>query len=207
MGRPLAATVLAVLVIGAWFSGAITSTATLQSGELSPNAAPAAANSGDIGVVGATQGPVPQAEPTWIAIGPDILGRTLLNPDGIRAVDGALIPTDDRPVFRVDSNQPGTDSPGTSFIIGHNYASAAGDFVPFSTLERVALGHSVFVGTPNGTLVYAVEQVLRVPKDQIASRTDLLENVPGRLILETCDTTVEGKDTWDNLVVITQLVT
>ncbi len=207
MGRPLAATVLAVLVIGAWFSGVFTSTATLQSGELSPNVGPAAANSVAVDVNDATQGPVLQAEPTWIAIGPDILGRTLLNPGGIRAVDGAVIPTDDRPVFRVDSNKPGTDSPGTSFIVGHNYSSAGGAFVPFSTLERVALGHSVFVGTPNGTLVYAVEQVIRVPKNQLASRTDLLENVPGRLILETCDTTVEGKDTTDNLVVITRLVT
>ncbi|TSD94433.1 class F sortase [Skermania sp. ID1734] len=148
---------------------------------------------------------IPQADPIWISIEPGILDKTMMNPHGIKAIDGKVVPVDNRPVFRKDSNQPGTDSAGTSFIVGHNYVDASGVFVPFSRLEKVRPGNTVTVGTANGVLNYTVTQVLRVPKAQLASRTDLLKNVPGRLILETCDTTPQGHDTYDNLVVITAL--
>ena len=191
-----------MLLVCAWTASAISSTGSVQ-GDYAPVPA--------ISVVPEAAPPlisdefVPQSEPTWIAIEPAVMGKTLLNPAGIRAVNGVVMPADNRPVFRTDSNLPGTDSPGTSFIIGHNYADLSGEAVPFSALEKVAPGNSIILGTPNGTLVYEVEQVLLVPKDEIALRTDLLVNVPGRLILETCDTTDEGLDTSDNLVVIAGL--
>ncbi|MFE6922956.1 class F sortase [Nocardia sp. NPDC057663] len=148
---------------------------------------------------------VRQSAPIWIAIEPGVLGRTTLNPAGIKAVNGRVEPVDNRPVFRTDSNRPGTDSKGTSFIVGHNFDDGSGTEVPFAALERVRVGHTVTVGTANGTLSYTVQEVFRVPKREISRRTDLLVNVPGRLILETCDTTPEGDDTFDNLVIITQL--
>ena len=153
-----------------------------------------------------TDGVVPQARPLWISIEPGVLGVTELHPDGVRAVGGVVVPADNRPAFRTDSNLPGTDSPGTTFIVGHNYADSSGADVPFAALGKVAIGDAVVVGTETGTLVYDVRDVFRVPKDELATRTDLLANVPGRLILETCDTTPDGRDTFDNLVVITQLV-
>lgn len=154
-----------------------------------------------------TEGAVPQAQPIWMSIEPGLLAQTMLNPDGVRAVGGVVNPVDNRPAFRTDSNLPGTDSPGTTFIVGHNYAVPAGGVMPFAALARVRIGDAVLVGTDSGTLVYSVRDVFRVPKEQLAGRTDLLENVAGRLILETCDTTVDGRDTTDNLVVVTQLAT
>lgn len=149
---------------------------------------------------------VSQSAPLWMSIEPGILPQTWLHPDGIRTIDGApIIPVDNRPVFRTDSNQPGTDSPGTSFIVGHNYRDPSGAYVPFAALEKVQTGDSVTLGTVNGVLTYTIEQVFLVPKDELPNRLDLLENVPGRLILETCDTTPSGDDTTDNLVVITQV--
>lgn len=153
---------------------------------------------------------VPQGEPLWIEIahpesGPSVLSRTGLNPDGIEAVNGRIVPVDNRPVWRSDSNELGSHSPGTAFIVGHNYVDETGRFVPFSALEQVRVGDTVTVGVPDGELSYAVQQVFKVPKKELALRTDLLENVEGRLILATCDT-VDGADTTDNLVVITQLI-
>ena len=198
MGKPLAAIVLGVLLIGAWFAQPISSTSALTPRRAAVQYTPP-------GMV--TEGVVPQAAPTWIAIEPGVLARTMLDPAGIRAVNGVVVPADNRPVFRTDSNEPGTDSPGTSFIVGHNYVDQSGEFIPFSALEKVAVGQSIVLGTPNGTLVYAVRQVIRVPKTQLDARTDLVENVPGRLILATCDTTVDGRDTTDNLVIIAALAT
>lgn len=187
-----------------WAFFALPHTTTSAEPEVSPPPPPVVREPRHVELT--TEGEVPQSRPLWISIEPGVLVRTDLHPDGVRAVGGVVVPADNRPAFRTDSNLPGTDSPGTTFIVGHNYADSTGAAVPFAALGRVAIGDAVVIGTETGTLVYDVRDVFRVPKDQLATRTDLLANVPGRLILETCDTTQDGRDTYDNLVVITQLV-
>lgn len=147
---------------------------------------------------------VADGAPQWISIEPSVLARTGLYPGGIQAIHGVVLPNDNRPAWRADSNPAGTKSSGTVFIVGHNYNDDAGMFVPFSTLEKVHVGNKVTLGVPAGTLTYNVEQMLKVKKKNLANRTDLMVNVPGRLVLITCDT-VNGDDTYDNLIVIAQL--
>lgn len=148
---------------------------------------------------------IPQAQPLWIRIEPGILGRTNLHSDGIYASATTVAPVDDQPVWWADSELPGTDSPGTTFILGHNYSGA--DSVPFSVLETVSPGNTIQIGTSNGTLNYRVDQVLKTPKSAFSDPTQLeslIKPVPGRLVLMTCDTE-NGQDTYDNFVVIAQL--
>lgn len=146
-----------------------------------------------------------QAEPLWIEIEPGILDRTGLHQGGVFANAGRVEPVDDQPVWWADSELPGTDSPGTTFILGHNYSSSGS--VPFALLENVVLGNTILVGTENGTLRYHVEQSLRTPKSAFsdpAQLRSLKDPVPGRLVLITCDTE-NGHDTYDNFVVVAQL--
>lgn len=146
---------------------------------------------------------IPQAMPEWIAI-PGKLDRIAMNPNGILPYGGVIHPVDDRPVFRTDSNEPGTDSPGTTLVYGHNYISEDGAFVPFSALEFVAVGDTIELGLPGGVLRYTVQQTFTVPKKKLVERADIFQNVPNRLVLITCDT-VDGANTYDNRVVIADL--
>lgn len=128
-----------------------------------------------------------------------------MNPQGIVPVGGVVNPVDNRPVFRTDSNQPGTNSPGVALIYGHNYIDPD-DYVPFAALESVEVSDTIQVGTANGVLSYSVRQTFTVPKSELASRQDIFENVPNRLVLITCDTK-DGRDTYDNRIVIADLAT
>ncbi|MCE5291695.1 MAG: class F sortase [Nocardiaceae bacterium] len=207
VATPVVAISLGALLLGVWASAPGNSATAAQTGGLpvmEQTAIPIVAPDSDTSTAAIPF--VPQGEPLWIEIGHGILSRTGLNPDGVKAIDGRVVPVDNRPVWRSDSNEPGSHSPGTAFIVGHNYADASGEIVPFAALEKVRVGNTVTVGVPDGELTYKVQQVFKVPKKELANRTDLLTNVEGRLILETCDTTPEGGDTYDNLVVITKLV-
>lgn len=148
---------------------------------------------------------IPQSQPLWISIKPGVLDRTSLYPEGIYASATKVVPVNDQPVWWADSELPGTDSPGTTFILGHNYSEA--DFVPFSTLEDASVGDTIHLGTVNGVLDYRVDQVLKTPKSIFSdpNQLDKLKTpVPGRLVLMTCDTE-NGHNTYDNFVVIAQL--
>lgn len=146
---------------------------------------------------------VPQGEPEWIEIG-GVLGKTNLHPGGVYAGATTVEPVDNQPVWWADSELPGTDSPGTTFILGHNYSG--GDNVPFAALEKTASGDSIQLGTVNGALRYQVTQVLKTTKSLFSTHQldELKDPVPGRLVLMTCDTE-NGHDTYDNFVVVAQL--
>jgi hypothetical protein len=148
---------------------------------------------------------IPQAEPVWIEIDPGVLGKTNLHPGGVYAGATAVEPVDDQPVWWADSELPGTDSPGTTFILGHNYSSSGN--IPFAALENVVPGNAILVGTANGVLKYSVEYALKTPKSVFSDPSQLQAlktPVPRRLVLMTCDTE-NGRDTYDNFVVVAQL--
>jgi LPXTG-site transpeptidase (sortase) family protein len=148
-------------------------------------------------------GQVPPGWPVWIEI-PGKLDRTDMNPEGVAPGPKGIDPVDNRPAFRADSNYPGSNSKGTSFVYGHNYTDSSGAFVPFSTLELVEPGDTIVLGTVNGELTYVVDKTLTVPKSELETRDDVYENVPNRLVLITCDT-IGGEDTFDNEIVFAQL--
>lgn len=147
---------------------------------------------------------IDQAWPRWIAISGK-LDKTEMHPRGILPVDNVIDPVDNRPVFRMDSNEPGSNSPGVTMVYGHSYTDASGEFVPFSKLELVQPGDTIVLGTDNGELSYVVEKTLTVPKSELDLRADVHENVPNRLVLITCDITAEGEDTLDNMAIFAQL--
>lgn len=128
-----------------------------------------------------------------------------MNPKGILPANGTVDPVDNRPVFRIDSSQPGSNSRGVSLVYGHSYTDKSGAFVPFMVLEQVEEGDTIMVGTPKGELTYVVSRTLLAPKDTLDSNAEVYENVPNRLVLITCDT-IDGKDTSDNYVIFAQLV-
>lgn len=145
--------------------------------------------------------------PEWIQIDPGVLSRVAMYPGALDIVGGILDPVDDRPVLINDTNQPGTDSPGTTGIVGHNYAKD-GEDPPFAALENVRLGDTVLLGMPTGILRYTVDEARRIPKadlaNPVAALADLRQPVKGRLVLLTCYTDNE-KATYDNFVVVAHL--
>jgi hypothetical protein len=101
---------------------------------------------------------------------------------------------------------PGSDSGGTSYILGHAWARTPLVFNPLSELamqevtgqnpERqsdvqtfpiMALnGYDVILHTPNGTLSYTVTRAFAVSKSRAADVKSLMANTPNRIVLITC---------------------
>lgn len=150
---------------------------------------------------------IPQAVPEWIRIDSGayvILPQTEMYPGTLTGEGSNFDPVDDRPVLLEETNQPATDSPGTTGIIGHNY-DRGGGFPPFAALQNVQQGDVVSLGMPRGVLQYTVAQIRQIPKLDMANLpTDLQMPVAGRLVLITCRTD-DGKATTDNIVVVAQL--
>ncbi|MEE4025429.1 class F sortase [Gordonia sp. PKS22-38] len=148
------------------------------------------------------QDAVPASEPTRLMIAPIGLDKQ------IRVLPESVCPTIDPPTLSDPywlecRSQPGTDSPGTTFIAGH--AVSGGDGV-FNDLEDVAVGESVTVATRTGVLTYRVSSVRAYGRNgEIQSAPELREPIPGRLLLVTCRLDDAGL-TDENLVVQADLV-
>lgn len=150
---------------------------------------------------------IPHAVPEWIRIDSGagiVLPRVQMYPGTLMGEKSNFNPVDDRPVLLEETNQPATDSPGTTGIIGHNYGKG-GSLPPFAALQNVRQGDTVSLGMPYGILQYTVEEVRQIPKLDMADPPgDLSVPVAGRLVLVTCRTD-DGKATTDNVIVVAQL--
>ena len=80
-------------------------------------------------------------------------------------------------------DQPGTNTTGTVYLIGH--ASATKPAI-FTNLYKLTTGNDITVTTANGALHYAVQQVVVLDKNDWSTSTYANEQIPGRLILGTC---------------------
>ena len=104
-------------------------------------------------------------------------------------------------------DQPGTNTTGTVYLIGH--ASATKPAI-FTDLYKLIADDDIAVTTANGTLHYAVQEVVVLDKNDWSTSTYANEQVPGRLILGTCyhgadahiGTTGSSKE---NVIVVAQL--
>ncbi|MDR1999103.1 MAG: class F sortase [Frankiaceae bacterium] len=116
---------------------------------------------------------------------------------------------------------PGSDSGGTSYILGHAWAeaplvlnpmseTAMGqavtvaptmlDGVPVRMLD-VLNGYIVTLQLPGGTLSYTVTDAYTVAKSQAGSVASLMdESTPNRIVLITC-AVHDGRDVEDNVIV------
>jgi LPXTG-site transpeptidase (sortase) family protein len=80
--------------------------------------------------------------------------------------------------------RPGTDSDGTVFIIGHSLVTG---HAVFNDLQKTAVGDTVEVTTSSGRLTYRVEHTVNYAKfGEIQNSPEVLDRVPGRLVLVTC---------------------
>lgn len=100
--------------------------------------------------------------------------------------------------------KPGTDSDGTVFIIGHAVAGGQG---VFKNLQNLAVDSDVVVTTPTGTLTYRVERTVVYAKfGEIQDSPEVMEKVPGRLVLVTCLLGPGGAATDENFVAQAKLI-
>jgi LPXTG-site transpeptidase (sortase) family protein len=100
--------------------------------------------------------------------------------------------------------KPGTDSDGTVFIIGHSWT---GGRAVFNGLAEVKAGDAIELTTPSGRLTYRVEHTVNYAKfGEIQASHEVLDRVPGRLILVTCLLGPGNTTTDQNFVVQAQLV-
>jgi hypothetical protein len=115
---------------------------------------------------------------------------------------------------------PGSDSGGTSYILGHAWAKAPLVFNPLSELAmrevtgqnpemqsgvptfpvKAINGYTILLRTPNGSLTYTVTRAFAVPKSQAGDVESLMANTPNRVVLITCGVK-DGVDVDDNVVV------
>lgn len=115
---------------------------------------------------------------------------------------------------------PGSDSGGTSYILGHAWAKKPLVFNPLSELAmqevtgqnpemqsgvptfpvKAINGYDIVLRTPNGTLTYTVTRTFAVEKSQAADVESLMANTPNRVVLITCGVK-DGVDTDYNVVV------
>ncbi|MFC8936250.1 class F sortase [Rhodococcus sp. NPDC057135] len=111
-------------------------------------------------------------------------------------------PTSDRAYWVQCRAQPGSDSDGTVFVIGH--AVAGGDAI-FNMLPDITVGADIVLATVNGTMVYQVEDTEVYTKHGEAQQSPQLRaRVPGRLVVVTCFLD-EGRVTDKNFVVYATL--
>jgi|ERR1700681_2844203 LPXTG-site transpeptidase (sortase) family protein len=100
--------------------------------------------------------------------------------------------------------KPGTDSDGTVFIIGHSIAGGHG---VFNDLQRLSVGDDVDLSTPSGTLTYRVQRTTNHTKfGEVQHAPEVVERVPGRLVLVTCFLGPGGTETDKNFVAQAELV-
>ena len=127
--------------------------------------------------------PVPAAAPVALTI-PSIGLAT-----EVQTMDAAACPVLNPPTIEIAywvecRSAPGTDSDGTTFIIGHTMPAGSG---VFSNLHSITPGTDVVVETPSGALTYRIERTTHYDKYGEAQRAaDMRERIPGRLILVTC---------------------
>lgn len=101
---------------------------------------------------------------------------------------------------------PGSDSGGTSYILGHAWAKTPLVFNPLSELAMQEVtgqdpemqsgvptfpiqainGYNIVLHTPTGTLTYTVTRAFAVPKSQAGDVKSLMANTPSRVVLITC---------------------
>jgi sortase (surface protein transpeptidase) len=98
----------------------------------------------------------------------------------------------------------GTDSDGTVFFIGHAVAGGGG---VFKNLQELKVGDDVAVTTLTGTLTDRVDcTVIYVKCGEIQDSPEVMDKVPGRLVLVTCLLGPNGTRTNKNFVVQAMLV-
>lgn len=115
---------------------------------------------------------------------------------------------------------PGSDSGGTSYILGHAWAKQPLVFNPLSELAmrevtwqnpemqsgvetfpiRALDGYRVVLRTPRGTLTYTVTRTFAVAKSRAADVGSLMANTPNRVVLITCGVK-DGLDVDYNVIV------
>lgn len=115
---------------------------------------------------------------------------------------------------------PGSDSGGTSYILGHAWAKAPLIFNPLSELAmqevtgrnpemqsgvptfpvKAINGYIIVLRTPTGTLTYTVTRAFAVSKSQAGEVKSLMANTPNRVVLITCGVK-GGVDVDDNIIV------
>lgn len=115
---------------------------------------------------------------------------------------------------------PGSDSGGTSYILGHAWAKTPLIFNPLSELAmqevtgqnpemqsgvptfpvKAINGYDIVLHTPNGTLTYQVTRTFAVSKSQAGDVESLMANTPNRVVLITCGVK-DGVDADYNVIV------
>lgn len=103
-------------------------------------------------------------------------------------------------------SKPSADAEQNVYLFGH--ADDAGTAV-FSRLAELAVGDEIGVTADGSDLTYTVDQVVTVDKADYTSLPEAVEQVPGRLLLVSCDhteTAPQGNG-WalDNVVVVAHL--
>jgi hypothetical protein len=101
---------------------------------------------------------------------------------------------------------PGSDSGGTSYILGHAWAKTSLIFNPLSELAmqevtgqnpemqsgvptfpvKAINGYNIVLRTPTGALTYTVTRAFAVSKSQAGDVKSLMANTPNRVVLITC---------------------
>jgi LPXTG-site transpeptidase (sortase) family protein len=145
---------------------------------------------------------VPQAAPTAISI--PALGLTAR----VRVMSASACPVLDPPTLQdaywVQCRaKPGTNSDGTVLIIGH---AVAGGHGVFNDLPQAAVGDDVQLTTESGRLTYQIDHTANYDKNGSIQRApEILERVPGRLVLVTCYLQPGDTPTDQNFVVQAEL--
>jgi LPXTG-site transpeptidase (sortase) family protein len=103
-------------------------------------------------------------------------------------------------------DQPGSDTSGTVYFYGH---TSAGANAVFNNIDRLQPGDVASVTTTAGVLRYRVQRTVDIAKSKFTSSPQALDQVPGRLLLISCDHrpgagVVNGGYSTGNLVVILQ---
>jgi sortase (surface protein transpeptidase) len=156
-----------------------------------------------VSVAGQITPAVPSALPTGLSI--PSLGLTT-SVHEMKASECPVLnpPTVDEAYWVGCRAKPGTDSDGTVFIIGHAVVGGQG---VFKNLQHLAVDSDVIVTTPTGTLTYRVERTVVYAKfGEIQDSPEVMEKVPGRLVLVTCLLGPGGEATDENFVAQAKLV-
>ena len=115
---------------------------------------------------------------------------------------------------------PGSDSGGTSYILGHAWAKTPLIFNPLSELAmhevtgqnpemqsgvptfpvKAINGYNIVLRTPTGTLTYTVTRAFAVVKSRAGDVKSLMTNIPNRVVLITCGVK-NGVDVDYNIIV------
>jgi LPXTG-site transpeptidase (sortase) family protein len=147
--------------------------------------------------------PVPIAVPTALSI-PALELTAVVQEMAASECPVLNPPTVDEAYWVGCRSKPGTDSDGTVFIIGHAVAGGQG---VFARLQQLAVGNDVLVTTASGTLTYRVERTVNYAKfGEVQDSPEVMDKVPGRLVLVTCLLGPDGSSTDKNFLAQAQLV-